>query len=349
MITNVLDRLRYRSEGTDLDFKQAQYRFVRGTEADKSELLKDVLAIANAWRDDAGYILIGFRDARPHPAEVTGIAEQLDDAALQQFINSKVKPKLSFRYEEHIYEGKTVALITIPKQKRPFYLQHSYGGLKSNVVYVRRGSSTDEAEPPEIVKMASADEGKVEAVIELLAHETNGTALAQTYERAFINITRLPDYEIHSEYYPDVIGSFSPWKANRNFLRETGKFFAIRLSTLEVKLSLKNRSSFRLTGAKLEVAVEHLDGHRVNLILGEKLPDFPEDQYNHLSLTGRGLTNFLANREPRMTVDRGINDLIGNVRLGDLLPGETARAPDTLGLRFSGAGRIVLRCRILAG
>ncbi|MEO8121815.1 MAG: ATP-binding protein, partial [Rhodoferax sp.] len=145
MNNELLDTLRYKSEGTDLDFKQTQYRFIGGTEEDKGEMLKDILALANAWRDGTGYIVLGFKDRAPHPAEVVGIALHIDDAQMQQFVNSKVKPKLTFRYEERLYEGKTVGLITVPKQKRPFFLAHPYGKLKSNVVYVRRGSSTDEA------------------------------------------------------------------------------------------------------------------------------------------------------------------------------------------------------------
>jgi predicted HTH transcriptional regulator len=144
---DILNKLRYRSEGDDLDFKQAQYHFVEGNDITKSEMLKDILAIANAWREGPGYIVLGFKDQRPHPAEVTGITDHIDDAQLQQFVNSKVKPKLTFLYEEHLFDGKTVGLISIPKQKRPFFISNSYGKLKSNVVYVRRGSSTDEAEP----------------------------------------------------------------------------------------------------------------------------------------------------------------------------------------------------------
>lgn len=148
MDTTLLDALRFRSEGTDLDFKQAQYRFVQADEKDKAELLKDILAMANAWREGPGHILLGVRDARPQPAEVIGLNKHLDDAKLQQFVGSKIRPKLTFRYEECLYEGRAVGIISIPKQARPFYLQHPYGPLKSNVVYVRRGSSTDEAEPP---------------------------------------------------------------------------------------------------------------------------------------------------------------------------------------------------------
>ena len=51
MIDDLLTALRYKSEGPDIDFKSMQYRFIGGTEADKVEMLKDIFAIANAWRD----------------------------------------------------------------------------------------------------------------------------------------------------------------------------------------------------------------------------------------------------------------------------------------------------------
>ncbi|HBR2370871.1 TPA: putative DNA binding domain-containing protein, partial [Klebsiella pneumoniae] len=83
---NLLNMLRYKSEGTDIDFKSAQYRFTNGSENDKSELLKDILAIANSWRDGTGYILLGFKDQRPNPAEVVGIHDSIDDSRIQQFV-----------------------------------------------------------------------------------------------------------------------------------------------------------------------------------------------------------------------------------------------------------------------
>ena len=117
--------------------KRSASRSVQADEKDKAELLKDILAMANAWREGPGRILLGVKDARPHPAEVIGLNEHLDDAKLQQFVGSKIRPKLTFRYEECLYEGRAVGIISIPKQARPLYLQHPYGPLKSNVVYVR--------------------------------------------------------------------------------------------------------------------------------------------------------------------------------------------------------------------
>ena len=113
LIEQLLNRLRYKSEGTDIDFKSKQYGFAGANELQKSEMLKDILAMANAWREGPAYILLGFLDRRPHPAEVVGITEHIDDSTLQEFVNSKVKPKLTFHYEEHVYAGQTVGVITI--------------------------------------------------------------------------------------------------------------------------------------------------------------------------------------------------------------------------------------------
>lgn len=205
----LLSMLRYKSEGTDIDFKSAQYRFTRGTEEEKSELLKDILAIANAWRDGPGYILLGFKENRPHPAEIIGIQESIDDSRLQQFVNSKVKPKLTFSYEEHLYDGKKVGVITIPKQKRPFYITSAYGKLKSNVVYVRRGSSTDEAEPPEAIAMANDDNGRGDVRVELSVLTPQNEALPSSFAHTYLQFTEeFPDFVMNRK-------SSGPFDMNR--------------------------------------------------------------------------------------------------------------------------------------
>ena len=47
-----------------------QYFLAGVTDHQKSELLKDILAMANAYRAVPGDILIGFKDRTPQPAEV---------------------------------------------------------------------------------------------------------------------------------------------------------------------------------------------------------------------------------------------------------------------------------------
>ena len=67
-------------ESSALDFKRDQYPFSRATDDGKSELLKDVLAFANAWRRSDAYILVGVDEVRGGRSRPVGVSEHLDDA-----------------------------------------------------------------------------------------------------------------------------------------------------------------------------------------------------------------------------------------------------------------------------
>src|SRR5690242_15315609 len=56
---NLLDQLLHEEESATLDFKRDQYPFTTASDEQKSELLKDLLALANAWRRTTAYILVG--------------------------------------------------------------------------------------------------------------------------------------------------------------------------------------------------------------------------------------------------------------------------------------------------
>ena len=73
MTNELFERLLFEEEGTTIDFKKEQYRFVKATDEEKSELLKDILGFANAWRRSATYILIGVEDVRGGKSNVVGI------------------------------------------------------------------------------------------------------------------------------------------------------------------------------------------------------------------------------------------------------------------------------------
>ena len=59
MDIDLLERLLYEEESETLDFKAQQYPFDGATDDQKSELLKDILAFANAWRRTDAYIGCG--------------------------------------------------------------------------------------------------------------------------------------------------------------------------------------------------------------------------------------------------------------------------------------------------
>ena len=106
----LFEQLLFEEESTTLDFKKEQYRFVKATDDEKSELLKDILGFANAWRRSEAYILIGVEDIRGGRGNVIGISatKHLDDHSLQQFVNNITNQPVLFHYEAFGFEEKQV-------------------------------------------------------------------------------------------------------------------------------------------------------------------------------------------------------------------------------------------------
>lgn len=348
MITqDLLDSLRFRSEGAGLDFKRTQYHFYASKPEAKAELLKDVLCMANAWRDGTAYILIGFEDKTPHPAEVVGIAanDHIDDAAMQQFINSKVHPKLTFTYTETLYQGKTVGVISIPKQPRPFWSTNDYAAIRANAVYVRRGSSSEVAAPDEVLKMGNEDAGKGAPDIALMLLNQNNEPLLTDFALRFVTYKKLPDFKFTEEDSPFFVAPLMR-TPNRNYWRDAAKYLKSRFALIQIKPGLVNRSGFALSHAKLEIGVNPLAGQTYRMMGRDELPEAPQTTNEFAGLAGLGPGRFI--REQKFTIDeRGVAPVC-HVRLGNLLPGETAWAEDILAIIPNAPGSLQVCVRILA-
>ena len=107
MTNELFEILLFEEEGTTIDFKKEQYRFAKASEEAKSELVKDILGFANAWRRTTAYILVGVEEIRGGKSNVIGIpaSEHLDDHSLQQFINNLVNTPVRFHYRAFCHEG----------------------------------------------------------------------------------------------------------------------------------------------------------------------------------------------------------------------------------------------------
>ena len=151
----MLEALLHQPEGTALDFKQEQYPFEGADKGKKAELLKDILAFANAWRLTTAYILIGVREVKGGRGEIVGVQEHLDDAQLHQFVNDKTQRPVEFTYLPLRVEGVEIGVLEIPLQPRPIYLTSRFGPLEPDKVYVRYGSSTGIAKPDEIARIGA--------------------------------------------------------------------------------------------------------------------------------------------------------------------------------------------------
>ena len=151
-----LEGLIHEPEGTALDFKQEQYRFVGEDDFTKSELLKDILAFANSWRRQTAYILIGVKEVKGGRSEIIGVGCHLDDANLHQFVNSKTQRPVDFSYFQFKVQSVEIGVIEIPVQMRPIFLQKKFGKVDEGAVWTRDGSSSKKVDPDEIAKMGAA-------------------------------------------------------------------------------------------------------------------------------------------------------------------------------------------------
>lgn len=129
-------------ESETLDVKGDQYRIKGANAADKSEVLKDILAFANGFAPTDAYILIGVQERKPPPHEIAGISNSIDDASLQQLANAKLINCPDFSYEEVSVDGATICVIRIPPQSGPFLAKRDFGQLKQSEVLVRQGTTT---------------------------------------------------------------------------------------------------------------------------------------------------------------------------------------------------------------
>lgn len=199
MIDAQFERLPYEEESPTLDFKRDQYHFAKASEEEKSELLKDILGIANAWRRSEAYILIGVEDVRGGRSNVYGIAaaDHLADHSLQQFVNSLTNPPVRFGYEAFGFEGKQVGIIRIEEQPRQFYLKRDYGKLKKHEVYVRRGSSTDPTKPATLDEVAQMGHGS-----EVVLVDRKGLDLEIDYNRRLTALLGAAFNKYIQEYGP---------------------------------------------------------------------------------------------------------------------------------------------------
>jgi len=156
MDRTLFEKLLLANENEALDFKRDQYLFSQASDEQKSEILKDILAFANAWRAVDAHILIGVGERKAARGVVHGVQDHLDDHSLQQFVNAKTQRPVFFNYKTFEIDGVSCGIIRIPVQERPLYLLKGFGKLAAETVYVRRGSSTDEAKPDEIARMGAA-------------------------------------------------------------------------------------------------------------------------------------------------------------------------------------------------
>ena len=248
MDANLMEHLLYEEESVELDFKGEQYGFIKADNESKSELLKDIIAFVNAWRRSTAYILIGVEEIKGSRSKVVGISTSLDDAALQQFVNSKTQRPVEFSYQPFHFEGADIGIIEIPVQERPIYLNKDFGKLKKETVYLRRGSATAIATPDEVARMGRSNilegsEGPVDLRLEWADIDIKRD-LSSTCSVYSMNLyPRLPDNTFDEPERPGPFGITLPdIHANRRYSQQLISFTFNSEFFTSLGLSINNDS-----------------------------------------------------------------------------------------------------------
>jgi hypothetical protein len=289
----LIDILLYGEEGVDLDFKRDQYRFSGASDKDKGELLKDIIAFANSWRRSDAFILIGIKEVKGGKSEVVGISEKLDDAQIQQFVNSKTQKPITFSYRNFDFESKNIGVIHIPIQSRPFYLNRDYANLKRDTVYIRRGSSTDIAKLDEISKMGvthtiSEDNNPI---LELFfADKKNRIILPDTLSifSMVLNTPRpkdIPDYR-GNQRRPNWPLGFEAERPNYSYYRELAEYTLSNRLLNQVNFAITNTGSIVAKDVRVEITIKNPQKKIVALDKYD-MPKPPKASYSTFDVSNR--------------------------------------------------------------
>lgn len=288
----IIDNLLFHEEGNDLDFKSEPYKFTNATDQEKSELLKDILAFANAWRRTDAFILTGVKEVKGQRSQIIGIEETLDDAKIQQFINSKTNSPILFSYQNITYENKTIGVLHIPCQQRPFYLKKDYGKLKKETIYLRRGSSTDIAKLDEIAQMGnsvfSSNTNNCPELELFFADIKKRVKLPNTYQTSSIILEappkdQIPDYELTRNHTQPHWMQFNLETANYSYYRELTDFIKEYYYITPIFLSVENSGNLVARDIRIELLISDPDSV-ISLLDDSNVTDVPRSSYSNLSL-----------------------------------------------------------------
>ena len=336
-----IEQLLHEEEGTSLDFKREQYKFEGASNEEKSEILKDILAFSNAFRRADAYIILGVEEIRGKKSKVIGVHSHLDDAKLQQFINSKTQRPVTFSYRESTHEGLEVGIIHIPIQLRPIYSKINYGKVKKGKVYLRRSSSTDVATPEEIIQMGTTDVNlSVQPSIELnIVNRRRGEILGNS-----ISVEKCTWYEVpHMKNIPNYtrgsslnVGGGSVQlpdpTANPDFLREVAAYVQTN-SCIPICLEMRNTGISVIQDANVVFLINDQE-RRYEIIEPNKIADTP-DRSNLVRLSK--LTQITIKHD--VTVNREGEDWKIECKFGKIQPGATVRLQDDILIGARSAGK----------
>ncbi|HEX3358853.1 MAG TPA: ATP-binding protein [Tepidisphaeraceae bacterium] len=353
----LVEELLYGSEGVDLDFKRDQYLFDGASDLDKSELLKDILAFANAFRRNDAFILIGAEEVACGRPKIIGVTNHLKDADLQQFVNTKTNRNITFSYHAVDVEGKQVGIIRIQDQQRPVVLKKGFcfdaannrHVLTADTVYLRVGSSTKVASPEDIIRMGShvAHHPIYDVDLQFANFRDKtptGTMHDSTHNMVLCN-DKIPNYTTQNystSPYSIQIPRLSMDRNNPRFWRQAYNYLRHWGSLVEVGFCVHNRGNTTIDDVTVEMAFTESDG--LLLVSRAKMPQKPEPRLDYLNV-----------RMPELDFNGGYihvekrgDRTVVTLSFGKLQAGEQKFLPEALYLGAPRTGHLIVEALVRA-
>ena len=131
------DLIKYENEISTLDFKATQY-----TKRQHEDLLKDVIAMANAHAEGTRHIILGVKYRPGGTRDFLGIAPDdfVDAATYQQLVRENVEPSLDIDYFSVDVDDSLYGVIAIRSPNRPYMMKKDFGSLRRGDAWIRKGS-----------------------------------------------------------------------------------------------------------------------------------------------------------------------------------------------------------------
>lgn len=124
------------NECTYLDYKKVEYN-----KDNKSELIKDIVSMANSNHIGEKYIIIGIKHTPGQDLDICGVEAITDEANYQQLLQENVEPEINFQYFDMIINDKKIAVFRIfDTTNKPYLLKKHHDKLEKGDGWIRVGS-----------------------------------------------------------------------------------------------------------------------------------------------------------------------------------------------------------------
>ncbi len=139
-IENIIEN---QMESITLDFKREKYDLKNK----RYELIKDVMAMANALVGSKKYIILGIGEQEDNEKEYIGIDSLEDSSIFENLLHEYIEPTVQFEYYSVRVKGKRIGVIEIGKnQDKPFMaskdmrMHNGTQGFDKGDCFIRKGT-----------------------------------------------------------------------------------------------------------------------------------------------------------------------------------------------------------------